>query len=188
MLVQRGTRTCGSAPMQVFVSRFRLFLPVVPLLLVAGCSSSPNEDAISTTAPSSPTTQSESTSVPEAGSIRIALPVAPDSTVEGLVNVDGHDLYARCAGKGSPSIVYFTGWAPDVNKRGVEIARGIENALGPGFRVCSYERRNTGRSDTVAGTQSPEDVIADVDGFLSALDEDGPFLLLGASLRGSRCA
>ncbi len=50
--------------------------------------------------------------------------------------------------------------------------------------MCSYERRNTGRSDTVAGTQSPEDVIADVDGLLAALDEPGPFLLLGASFGG----
>jgi pimeloyl-ACP methyl ester carboxylesterase len=101
-----------------------------------------------------------------------------------LVDIGGHDIYARCSGKGSPTIVYFTGWAPDVNKRGVAIARGIENALGPGYRVCSYERRNTGRSDTVDGTQSPEDVIADIDGVLSALGEDGPFLLLGASFGG----
>ena len=76
------------------------------------------------------------------------------------------------------------GWADDRTKRGVAIASGIETALGPEFRVCSYERRNTGRSETVAGTQSPEDVIADIDGFLAALDEDGPFLLLGASFGG----
>jgi hypothetical protein len=80
--------------------------------------------------------------------------------------------------------VYFTGWAPDLTKRGVDIAPGIESALGPTFRVCSYERRNTGRSEAVDGTQSPEDVIADVDGFMAALGEEGPFLLLGASFGG----
>lgn len=115
---------------------------------------------------------------------RITLPVEPGSTVEGLVEVDGHDIYARCAGEGSPTIVYFTGWAPDLSKRGVAIAPGIEDALGPGFRVCSYERRNTGRSESAEGTQSPEDVIADIDGFLAALGEEGPFLLLGASFGG----
>jgi pimeloyl-ACP methyl ester carboxylesterase len=114
----------------------------------------------------------------------IALPVDPGSTVEGLVEVDGHDIYARCAGEGTPTVMYFTGWAADPAKRGVNIARGIESALGPGFRVCSYERRNTGRSETVEGTQSPEDVIADVDGVLAALGEEGPFLLLGASFGG----
>jgi pimeloyl-ACP methyl ester carboxylesterase len=121
---------------------------------------------------------------PEPDLPRIALPVDPGSTVEGLVEVDGHDIYARCAGDGSPTVVYFTGWADDQTKRGVTIARGIESALGPTFRMCSYERRNTGRSETVEGTQSPEDVIADVDGFLAALGEDGPFLLLGASFGG----
>ena len=86
---------------------------------------------------------------------RIALPVEPGSTVEGLVDVDGHDIYARCAGDGSPTVVYFTGWAPDLTQRGVAIAAGIESALGPELRVCSYERRNTGRSESVDGTQSP---------------------------------
>ena len=121
---------------------------------------------------------------PEPDLSRIALPVDPGSTVEGLVEVDGHDIYARCAGDGSPTVVYFTGWAPDLTKRGVDIARGIESALGPTFRVCSYERRNTGRSEAVDGTQSPEDVIADVDGVLAALGEEGPFVLLGASFGG----
>lgn len=115
---------------------------------------------------------------------RVSLPVEPGSTVEGLVEVDGHDIYARCAGDGSPTVVYFTGWAEDRSKHGVDIATGIERALGPGVRVCSYERRNTGRSEQTEGTQSPEDVVADVDGFLAALGEEGPFLLLGASFGG----
>jgi pimeloyl-ACP methyl ester carboxylesterase len=130
-----------------------------------------------------PTTPSDSVSVTSGGAM-VSLPVQPGSTVEGLVEVDGHGIYARCAGNGSPTIVYFTGWAPDLTKRGVAIAPGIESALGPEFRVCSYERLNTGRSESVDGTQSAEDVIADVDGFLAALDEDGPFLLLGASFGG----
>lgn len=115
---------------------------------------------------------------------RIALPVVPGSTVEGLVEVDGHDIYARCAGDGSPTIVYFTGYAPDLTKRGVAIAPDIERALGPTHRLCSYERRNTGRSAAVDGTQTPEGIVADVDGVLAALGEDGPFVLLGASFGG----
>jgi pimeloyl-ACP methyl ester carboxylesterase len=103
------------------------------------------------------------------------------------VEVDGHDIYARCAGDGSPTVVYFVGWAGnpgDPPLHATAIAAGIEGALGPEFRVCSYERRNTGRSESVDGTQSPEDVIADADGILAALGEDSPFLLLGASFGG----
>jgi pimeloyl-ACP methyl ester carboxylesterase len=148
--------------------------------------------AASTTVPPSPNegaggqAPSPATSAMTADLPRIALPVEPGSTVEGLIDVGGHDIYARCAGEGSPTVVYFTGWAPEApSHRAVGIAQGIERALGPSIRVCSYERRNTGRSDTVEGTQTPEDVIGDIDGVLAALGEDGPFLLLGASFGGS---
>lgn len=115
---------------------------------------------------------------------RISLPVAAGATVEGLVDVNGHDIYARCTGQGAPTIVYFTGWAPDLSKRGVDVVRGIEDADQGRHRICSYERRNTGRSEAVPGTQSPEDVVGDVDGVLAALGEKGPFILLGASFGG----
>ena len=115
---------------------------------------------------------------------RIVLPVSKGASVEGLVDVHGHDIYARCSGTGSPTVVYFTGWAADLSKRGVDIARGIEAVDRARHRICSYERRNTGRSQTVSGTQAPEDVLADVDGVLAALGERGPFVLLGASFGG----
>ncbi len=115
---------------------------------------------------------------------RIALPVGKGASVEGLVDVHGHDIYARCSGTLLPTVVYFTGWAPDLSKRGVEIAKGIEAVDRAKHRICSYERRNTGRSEAVAGTQSPEDIVGDVDGLLTALGERGPFVLLGASFGG----
>jgi pimeloyl-ACP methyl ester carboxylesterase len=115
---------------------------------------------------------------------RIELPVDDGQTVEGLVDVAGHDIYARCAGQGSPTVVYFTGWAPDPNKLGVSAIQAIETVDAGEHRICSYERRNTGRSETVKGTQSPEDIVADVDGVLHALGERGPFVLLGASFGG----
>jgi pimeloyl-ACP methyl ester carboxylesterase len=64
------------------------------------------------------------------------------------------------------------------------VIQAIEAADQGKHRICSYERRNTGRSETVEGTQSPEDIIADVDGVLGALGEKGPFVLLGASFGG----
>ena len=115
---------------------------------------------------------------------RILLPVKKNQTVEGLVDVHGHDIYARCSGTGAPTVVYFTGWAPDPSKLGVDIAKGIEAVDGGRHRICSYERRNTGRSEAVAGTQTPDDVVTDVDGVLAAMGESGPFVLLGASFGG----
>lgn len=115
---------------------------------------------------------------------RIELPVDKGETVEGLLDVGGHDIYARCSGTGSPTVVYFTGWAPDPSKRGVDVIRAVEAVDEGRHRICSYERRNTGRSETVDGTQAPDDVVADVDGVLDAMGENGPFVLLGASFGG----
>ena len=115
---------------------------------------------------------------------RIDLPVKKNTTVEGLVKVHGHDIYARCSGKGSPTVVYFTGWAPDRTKLGVDVIGAIEAVDRGKHRICSYERRNTGRSETVKGTQTPLDAVSDVDGVLQKMGERGPFILLGASFGG----
>jgi len=146
-----------------------------------GQSSGPPPTSSQTQTPAKPTP-----STSEAGSAlsRINLPVKKDETVEGLVDVDGHDIYARCSGTGAPTVIYFTGWAPDPSKLGVSAIQAIESVDQGRHRICSYERRNTGRSETVEGTQMPEDIVADVDGVLDALGEDGPFVLLGASFGG----
>ena len=150
-------------------------------LLLVSCGVAP------TTPPAtSDQTLAASSSPEQTGSTlpRIDLPVQPGETVEGLLDVEGHDIYARCSGSGSPTVVYFTGWAPDTAKRGVSVIRAVEGVDGGKHRICSYERRNTGRSEVVKGTQTPEQVVADVDGALSAIGENGPFVLLGASFGG----
>jgi pimeloyl-ACP methyl ester carboxylesterase len=151
-------------------------------LAVSGCGGG----NIAGQAAAGPATSSTAPSANTANSAlpRIDLPVEQGETVEGLVDVDGHDIYARCSGTGSPTVVYFTGWAPDPSKLGVSAIRAIEAVDGGEHRICSYERRNTGRSETVKGTQTPENIVADVDGVLNAMGENGPFVLLGASFGG----
>ena len=151
-------------------------------LAVSGCGSADIADQ----AAAGPATTSTATAANTAKSTlpRIELPVGKGETVEGLLDVGGHDIYARCSGTGSPTVVYFTGWAPDASKLGVNVIKAIEAVDAGRHRICSYERRNTGRSETVDGTQAPEDIVADVDGVLDALGENGPFVLLGASFGG----
>jgi pimeloyl-ACP methyl ester carboxylesterase len=168
------------------MTRFRWWTGVVmSTFVLTACGGS-----ASAPSPSSNQTLGTSTASPsEAGSTlqRIDLPVKKGETVEGMVDVDGHDIYARCSGTGSPTVVYFTGWAggeEDPIKLGVSVIQAIETVDGGKHRICSYERRNTGRSETVKGTQTPQDIVADVDGVLDALGEDGPFVLLGASFGG----
>jgi hypothetical protein len=66
---------------------------------------------IRATGPTSGQTPGTSTpSASESGSARpqIDLPVKKGDTVEGLVDVDGQDIHARCSGTGSPTVVYMT--------------------------------------------------------------------------------
>jgi pimeloyl-ACP methyl ester carboxylesterase len=161
--------------------RWRVGVALSAFLIAAcgGGSSAPSPTSGQTPGTSTPSASETGSALP-----RIHLPAEKRETVEGLVDVDGHDIYARCNGTGSPTVVYFTGWAPDRSKLGVSAIRAIEAVDGGKHRICSYERRNTGRSETVKGTQTPEDIVADVDGVLDALGENGPFVLLGASFGG----
>jgi pimeloyl-ACP methyl ester carboxylesterase len=152
------------------------------VLIVGACGGGNTADQAEPGAATSSTATSANTA--NSALPRIDLPVEQGETVEGLVDVDGHDIYARCSGTGSPTVVYFTGWAPDPSKLGVSAIRAIEAVDGGKHRICSYERRNTGRSETVKGTQTPENIVADVDGVLDAMGENGPFVLLGASFGG----
>ena len=174
------------SPWAAIVFRYRVGIRFTPLLgftvcafVLAACAGG------SAQAPSPGQTRGAQPAARASSALpRIHLPVKKGETVEGLVNVGGHDIYARCSGRGSPTVIYFTGWAPDPSKLGVNAIRGIEAVDGGKHRICSYERRNTGRSQKVKGTQTPEDIIADVDGVLDALREHGPFILLGASFGG----
>lgn len=161
---------------------WRAGVAALSAIVLAACS------AATSTSPraSGRTSEPLSASAVEAGPAlpRIELPVGKGETVEGLLDVGGHDVYARCAGTGSPTVVYFTGWAPDASKLGVNVIKAIEGVDDGRHRICSYERRNTGRSEAVDGTQAPEDIVADVDGVLDAMGETSPFVLLGASFGG----
>lgn len=161
---------------------WRTGVAAVSAVVLAACSAQASTSPQSSGRTSRPL--SASAVVAGATLPRIELPVGKGETVEGLLDVGGHDIYARCSGTGSPTVVYFTGWAPDASKLGVNVIKVIEAVDAGRHRICSYERRNTGRSETVDGTQAPEDIVADVDGVLDALGENGPFVLLGASFGG----
>jgi len=152
------------------------------VLIVGGCGGGKIADQVeagAATSSTSPSAKPANSALP-----RIDLSAEQGETVEGLLDVNGHDIYSRCSGTGSPTVVYFTGWAPDRGKLGVSAIQAIEAVDQGNHRICSYERRNTGRSETVKGTQTPDDIVADVDGVLDAMGENGPFVLLGASFGG----
>ena len=64
------------------------------------------------------------------------------------MNIDAHRLWASCAGRGSPTVV-FEGGAGST----FEVWKTVQAQLAPSYRVCSYDRAGLGRSDRIA---SPE--------------------------------
>jgi len=123
-------------------------------------------------------------SLEEAAGLTSPAPMPPtdDQTLEELVKVDGVDLFVRCAGAGEPTVVFLHGADPELEP--TTYSRGIEQGLTDEHRFCVYDRRNVGRSQSVPAPQQPEDMVSDLDGVLQAVEEEGPYVLLGASFGG----
>jgi pimeloyl-ACP methyl ester carboxylesterase len=104
--------------------------------------------------------------------------------VDGLVTVGGHDLAVHCTGSGKPTVVILHGWIDQPGITSHSYYGALTDELKPDFRVCSYDRANVGDSETVAGTQTPEMVIGDLDGLMEAIGDEGPYVLVGQSAGG----
>jgi pimeloyl-ACP methyl ester carboxylesterase len=148
------------------------------VLVLVGCADQTPERASSrSSAAGDPSSVSHT--LPE-----VSLPIAEGADVSGLVAVGGHDLAVHCKGSGHPTVVILHGWIdqPGITSHGYYGA--LRDELEPDFRVCSYDRANVGDSETVPGTQTPEMVVADLDGLLEALGDPGPYILVAQSAGG----
>jgi pimeloyl-ACP methyl ester carboxylesterase len=127
-----------------------------------------------------------SATAPAAGGDATAGQVPPpvSDVVGGRYDVGGHELYLTCEGTGSPTVVYLHGaiwddWVlPHAN------AFEIRQRLADDVRVCLYDRRNVGWSDTVDATQKPKDALGDLEALLDVAGIEPPYVLLGASFGG----
>jgi pimeloyl-ACP methyl ester carboxylesterase len=108
----------------------------------------------------------------------------PTDVVEGLVDVGGHRLFLSCAGTGSPTVIYLHGAIWDTDTVPHANALAVRDRLVQDHRVCLYDRRNVGLSDTVDAVQQPKDALRDLEGLLDAAGVEPPYILLGASFGG----
>jgi pimeloyl-ACP methyl ester carboxylesterase len=101
-----------------------------------------------------------------------------------LVDVGGHKLYMSCEGSGSPTIVYVHGWVNDKGYVPHDSAQGISDLLADDYRVCLYDRRNVGSSETVNSVQSPAAMRHDMEKVLENGGAKPPYILMAASFGG----
>ena len=129
---------------------------------VTGCSATSGDQQTSAESNSGPATSSPATPDLEAGG-PVALP-------------DGRELYVRCSGTGSPTVILEAG---DLDNTGSYAF--AERDLAAVTRTCVYDRANLGSSDPAPGPRQLSDLVADLEGWIVASGETGPFVLVGTS-------
>lgn len=96
-----------------------------------------------------------------------------------LVSIGDRSLHLYCTGTGSPTVILESGsgavspfWLP------------VQTEVAKTTRVCAYDRAGYGWSDPATKAQTGEQVAADLHALLQAGGEEGPFILVAASLGG----
>ncbi len=105
-------------------------------------------------------------------------------SIEGTFDVGGHKLFITCEGTGTPTIVYLHSANPDQSYDPHLDGLGFQRELQDEYRVCLYDRRNNGHSETVDAVQTPDDAITDLRNLLAAAEVEPPYVMLGSSLGG----
>lgn len=113
-------------------------------------------------------------------------PTQTSTGTQKSFDVGGQELFLRCEGKGSPTIVFLHGlWQPaDVGS----IPETHFLSLGESFtsrtRWCLYHRANVGKSARLDGPLTAADSVRDLHALLDVAGIDGPHLLVGGSFGG----
>lgn len=142
-----------------------------------------------------------------------ASPSTPPPAIDGLVDIgDGRSIYAKCAGEGSPTVVFISGKGNGAQDWQDVLAPGDPARDGPGddlpwgigaiehsddavfpevarfTRVCAYDRPDIRMEGSVTTPRDqPHTVdldVADLHALLVALNEPGPYVLVAHSYGG----
>jgi pimeloyl-ACP methyl ester carboxylesterase len=156
-----------------------IWWPRVALLvaLPLGLGACASEDPSGPSATPSPT-------ISPAVSPTQASPTPDSDVIDGSFDVGSYELYMRCTGTGSPTVVYLHGFVDDPGFAGHSSALGIQDLLDEDYRTCVYDRANVGLSDNVEGPLDGESSVADLRALLQAAGVDPPYVLLPASFGG----
>jgi pimeloyl-ACP methyl ester carboxylesterase len=96
-----------------------------------------------------------------------------------MVDVGGYELYYKCTGQGSPTVILESGGGADSSYWTMVMA-GIQGTT----RVCAYDRANLGQSDRVPGPRTFQDMTRDLQALLGNAHIGGPYILVGWSMGG----
>lgn len=96
-----------------------------------------------------------------------------------MVDIGGRSLHLNCEGKGSPTVILMVGGG------GFSIDWAlVQPKVARSTRVCSYDRAGLGWSDPGPAEETVEETVNDLHALLQQSNEDGPYVLVGASIGG----
>ncbi|NPC41706.1 alpha/beta fold hydrolase [Nocardioides sp. zg-1230] len=127
---------------------------------------------------------SSTSSAPAQASSAPGTETAPVPITSDVYDVGGHKLYMTCSGGGPITVVFVHGWVNDPGFVPHEHITGVADRLVDDYRVCAYDRRNVGSSETVDAVQTPADVVQDMERVLAAGGVEPPYILLAGSFGG----
>ena len=96
-----------------------------------------------------------------------------------MVDVGGRKLHIHCTGSGRPTVVLEGGGGAHA----IDWAL-VQPQVAGSTRICSYDRAGLGWSDRGPAYETVEQTVSDLHNLLRAADENGPFVLVGASIGG----
>ncbi len=120
-----------------------------------------------------------SSSEPEANPSAVRSSTAAESarSGDGLVEIgDGRQLFVRCTGTGSPTVI-MEGGDGDTS----DSFAFAEAAVAGVTRTCVYDRANLGNSDPDPGPRGLDELVGDLESLIRAAAIPGPYVLVGVS-------
>ena len=102
---------------------------------------------------------------------------AASRATDGVVRIGhGRELYVRCTGTGSPTVV-MEGGDEDTS----DSYAFAEPAVAKLTRTCVYDRANLGRSGPAPGPRGLPELVGDLERLLKTAQIPGPYVLVGTS-------
>jgi len=107
-------------------------------------------------------------------------PPTPTPMPFGMIDIGRYELYYECSGQGSPTVILESGGGAD-SSYWAAVIEAIEDTT----RVCTYDRVNLGRSDSIPGPRTFQDMTRDLQALLENAHIGGSYILVGWSMGGS---
>jgi pimeloyl-ACP methyl ester carboxylesterase len=101
------------------------------------------------------------------------------AAVERALDVGGYQLYFRCAGQGTPTVVIDAGLG-----EGLEAWAAAQMQVAASTRVCAYDRAGVGKSEPGPKPRTSQQMVKELRTLLRKANIQGPYVLVGHSLGG----